>query len=92
MDVKRPSRLLGAANEPASLQIRRWLLGKVEPIRTDAPEAKRRGYAAMTGAGGGIRHETTVRTSKRFDRRTGVLEALAKQLRRYAERLRALRA
>jgi len=92
MDLKRPSRLLGPANEPASLVIRRCLVGEVKRVRIDPPKAKRSRYAAMTRAGRLVGHEATVRPSKRFDRRTGVLQALTKQLRRYRKGLGALRA
>jgi len=84
--------LLGPANEPASLVIRRCLVGEVKRVRIDPPKAKRSRYAAMTRAGRLVGHEATVRPSKRFDRRTGVLQALTKQLRRYRKGLGALRA
>ena len=78
MDLKRPSRLLELTNEATSLLIGRWLLGEVERVGTDAPEAKRRWHASMASAGRAVRGKPTMRPSKRFDRRTGVLQALAK--------------
>jgi len=90
MDLERPSRLLDPAHERAGLLIRRWMLGEVVGLWIDASEAKRRRYAAMTRAGRTIRHEAAVRPRKRFDRRAGMLQALAKRLRRYLERLGAL--
>lgn len=56
MDLKRPSRLVGAANEPANLLIGRWLLGEVVDVGLDAAKAKCCRYAAMARAGGVIRH------------------------------------
>jgi hypothetical protein len=92
MDLKCPTRVLGAANQLADLLIGRRLAGEVERVWTDAPEAKRRSHASMAGAGGAVRRETTVRPRKRFDRRAGVLQALAKQLCGYPQGLRGLRA
>lgn len=92
MDLKRPSRLLDAANERTSLLIRRRLAGKVRSLGIDAAETKRCRNAAMARAGRALRREAAVRPSERFDRRTGVLEALAKELRGYLESGGALRA
>ena len=92
MDLKRPSRLLDAANERPNLVIGRRLLGEGECVWVNASEAKRRGYPAMARAGRLIRDQTTVGSGERFDRRTGVLQAFAKQVRRDAECLGALRA
>src|SRR5262245_13632696 len=90
MNLKRPSRLLGTPNELAGLLIRRRLLGEVVDLGIDAPEAKGRRYAAVARAGRIIRHEATVRARKHFDRRAGVLQTLAEQLRRDPKRLGGL--
>jgi hypothetical protein len=78
MDLKGPSRFLDLTNEASSLLIGRWLLGEVERVGTDAPEAKGRRHPSMAGASRAVRSEPTVRPGKRFDRRPGVLQALAK--------------
>ena len=92
MDLKRPSRLLGAAHEPSNLLIGRWLLCEIERVSMDTPEAEGCRYPAMAAAGGLIGGQTAVGSRERFDSRAGVLEALAEQLRGYAEGLGAVRA
>jgi len=59
MDLKRPSRLLDAANERTSLLIRRRLTGKVQGLGIDAAETKRSGNAAMAGTGRAIRRKAS---------------------------------
>lgn len=77
MDLKRPSRLLGPANEPSNLLIGRWLLCEIERMLMDTPEAEGCRYPAMAAAGGRIGGQTAVGSRERFDSRAGVLEALA---------------
>jgi hypothetical protein len=84
--------VLRATDERAGVLERRGLLGEVERAWTNAPEPNRHRHAAMAGAGGVIRGETTVLPSKCFDCGTGVLQALSKQLRRDVKGFGALRA
>src|SRR5262249_55574714 len=91
MDLKCPSRLLGLANELTSLPVGRWVLGEVERVGTHASETKRWWHASVTRTGGAVRGQPTVRPSKRFDRRAGVLQALAKQVRGYPQGFGGLR-
>jgi len=91
MDLKCPSRVLGLANEGTSLLIGRWLFGEVGRVGTDAPKTKRRWHASMARANRAVRCEPTVRPSETFDRRAGVLQTLAEQVRRYSEGFRGLR-
>jgi len=91
MDLKRPSRVLGLANEGTSLLIGRWLFGEVGRVGTDAPETKRRWHASMARADRAVRGQPTVRPSECFDRRAGVLQTLAKQVGRYPQGFRGLR-
>jgi hypothetical protein len=87
MDLQCPSRLLGLANEHTRLPIRRWPLGKVDRFGIDSAEAKGRRHALMAAADRCVRGQTAVRSGERFDRGACVLQALAKEVGRYPERL-----
>src|SRR5262245_31377372 len=91
MDLKCPSRVLGLANEGTSLLIGRWLFGEVGRFGTDAPETKRPWHASMARADRTVRGQPTICPSECFDRRAGVLQTLAEQVRRYSEGFRGLR-
>src|SRR5262249_53492878 len=56
-----------------------------------APKAKRRRHASMALTDRIVRGESTVCASECFDRRAGVLQTLAEQVRRYSEGFRGLR-
>ena len=79
MDLKRPSRLLGLANEPTRLPIRRWPLAKVDRLRIDSAEAKGRRHAPMAAADRGVGGETAVRPGERFDRARACCRRLRKR-------------
>lgn len=81
MNLKGPSRLLGAAHDFPNLLIGGWLLREVERVWMDTPEADGCWHPVVTTARGRIGGQTAVGSRECFDGRAGVLQALAEQLR-----------